>query len=150
MSSLTNPGTPPALLSWWNAQKARPNYGEVAQAALRVAIGVVLMSAYYAWVDWSQQTWVRYLCWAFVSLSFVLFVWIYRAKGSSDFVRFLTLAVDIGTPTILLGGRKNDAITPKVARNRWACPADLNLRIRRPRSRVGWCELSARLLARMS
>src|SRR5882672_4975026 len=103
MSSLTKPDTPRSLLSWWTAQKARPNYGELAQAMLRVGIGVVLMSAYYAWVDWSQQTWVRYVCWGFVSLSFVLFVWIYRARTTSDFVRFLTLAVDIGTPTILLG-----------------------------------------------
>lgn len=103
MSSLTKPATPSSLLSWWTAQKARPNYGELAQAVLRVAIGVVLLSAYYVWVDWSQQTWVRYVCWGFVSLSFVLFVWIYRASATSDFVRFLTLAVDIGTPTILLG-----------------------------------------------
>jgi two-component system sensor histidine kinase RpfC len=103
MSSLTKPHIPHSLLSWWTAQKARPNYGELAQAVLRVAIGVILLSAYYAWVDWSQQTWVRYLCWGFVSLSFVLFVWIYRARTTSDFVRFLTLAVDIGTPTILLG-----------------------------------------------
>src|SRR5260221_2861929 len=103
MSSLTKLHIPPSLLSWWSAQKARPNYGELAQAGLRVAIGVILLSAYYAWVDWSQQTWVRYLCWGFVSLSFVLFVWIYRARTTSDFVRFLTLAVDIGTPTILLG-----------------------------------------------
>jgi two-component system, sensor histidine kinase RpfC len=92
-----------ALRMWWKAQKARGNYGEFAQALLRVGIAVVLMSAYYAWVDWSAQTWVRYLCWAFVVLSFVLFVWIYRAKESSDVVRFVTLAVDMGTPTILLG-----------------------------------------------
>jgi two-component system sensor histidine kinase RpfC len=92
-----------ALRIWWKAQKARGNYGEFAQACLRVGIAVVLMSAYYAWVDWSAQTWVRYLCWAFVVLSFVLFVWIYRAKESSDVVRFITLAVDMGTPTVLLG-----------------------------------------------
>lgn len=91
------------LAVWWKAQKARPNFGEFAQAILRVTIGVVLLSAYYAWVDWSAQTWVRYLCWGFVALSFVLFAWIYRAKESSDLVRFLTLAVDMGTPTILLG-----------------------------------------------
>ena len=103
MSSLTKSDASSSLRSWWVAQKARPNYGEFAQAVLRVAIGVVLLSAYYAWVDWSQQTWVRYVCWGFVSLSFVLFVWIYRARASSDLVRFLTLAVDIGTPTILLG-----------------------------------------------
>jgi two-component system, sensor histidine kinase RpfC len=91
------------LRNWWNAQKARANYGELAQAVLRVAIGVVLLSAYYGWVDWSAQTWVRYLCWGFVALSFVLFVWIYRAREGSDVIRFVTLAVDMGTPTILLG-----------------------------------------------
>jgi two-component system sensor histidine kinase RpfC len=92
-----------AFRTWWKAQKARDNYGEFVQAILRVAIGVVLLSAYYAWVDWSKQTWVRYLCWGFVALSFLLFAWIYRAKQSSDVVRFVTLAVDMGTPTILLG-----------------------------------------------
>ena len=92
-----------AFRIWWRAQKARPNYGEFAQALLRVGIGVVLLSAYYAWVDWSEQTWVRYLCWGFVALSFGLFAWIYRARESSDFTRFVTLAVDMGTPTILLG-----------------------------------------------
>jgi two-component system sensor histidine kinase RpfC len=88
---------------WWEAQKARANYGEFAQAVLRVGIAVVLFSAYYTWVDWSAQTWVRYLCWGFVALSFVLFAWIYRARESSDLVRFVTLAVDMGTPTVLLG-----------------------------------------------
>jgi two-component system sensor histidine kinase RpfC len=88
---------------WWKAQQSRGNYGEFAQALLRVGIGVILLSAYYAWVDWSAQTWVRYLCWGFVILSFVLFAWIYRQRESSDLVRFLTLAVDMGTPTILLG-----------------------------------------------
>ncbi|MBM2812923.1 MAG: multi-sensor hybrid histidine kinase [Chloroflexi bacterium] len=103
MSSLTKPDIPASFLAWWAAQKARPNYGEFAQALLRVGIGVILLSAYYAWVDWSAQTWVRYLCWGFVTLSFVLFAWIYRQRESSDLVRFLTLAVDMGTPTILLG-----------------------------------------------
>jgi two-component system sensor histidine kinase RpfC len=92
-----------AFRTWWKAQKARGNYGEFAQALLRVGIGVILLSAYYAWVDWSAQTWVRYLCWGFVTLSFILFAWIYRQRESSDLVRFLTLAVDMGTPTILLG-----------------------------------------------
>jgi two-component system sensor histidine kinase RpfC len=32
-----------------------------------------------------------------------LFTWIYRANESSDVIRFVTLAVDMGTPTILLG-----------------------------------------------
>src|SRR5262245_27934098 len=92
-----------AFRIWWRAQKARANYGEFVQALLRIGIGVVLLSAYYAWVDWSAQTWVRYLCWGFVALSFTLFVWIYRARESSDFTRFVTLAVDMGTPTVLLG-----------------------------------------------
>ena len=92
-----------AFRIWWKEQRARDNYGEFVQAILRVAIGVVLLSAYYAWVDWSEQTWGRYLCWGFVVLSFLLFAWIYRAKQSSDVVRFVTLAVDMGTPTILLG-----------------------------------------------
>lgn len=91
------------LRIWWQAQKARANYGEFAQAVLRVGIGVVLLAAYYAWVDWSAQTWVRYLCWTFVATSFVLFIWIYRSRENSDLIRFLTLAVDMGTPTILLG-----------------------------------------------
>jgi two-component system sensor histidine kinase RpfC len=89
---------------WWRAQQARGNYGEFAQALLRVGIAVVLMSTYYFWVDWSDQTWVRYVCWGFVGLSFLLFIWIYRARESSDVVRYVTLAVDMGTPTILLGG----------------------------------------------
>jgi len=80
------------------------NYGEFAQALLRVGIAVVLMSTYYFWVDWSEQTWMRYDCWGFLGLSFLLFIWIYRAKESSDIVRYVTLAVDMGTPTILLGG----------------------------------------------
>src|SRR5581483_9846418 len=84
-------------------QKARDNYGEFAQALLRVGIGVILLSTYYFWVDWSAQPWVPYLCWAFVGGSFALFVWIYRAKTPSDLVRFLTLAVDMGTPTVFLG-----------------------------------------------
>ena len=32
-----------------------------------------------------------------------MFTWIYRANESSDVIRFVTLAVDMGTPTILLG-----------------------------------------------
>jgi two-component system sensor histidine kinase RpfC len=72
--------------------------------ALGLVIGAaVLLTAYYGWVDWSAQTWVRYLCWGFVALSFVLFLWIYRTRESSDVIRFVTLAVDMGTPTILLG-----------------------------------------------
>src|SRR5258706_13105044 len=98
MSSLTKLHIPPSLLSWWSAQKARPNYGELAQAGLRVAIGVILLSAYYAWVDWGQETWVSYLCWGFVSLPFVLFRWIYVARTPSDVLRVFTVAAAIGTP----------------------------------------------------
>src|SRR6266702_3342149 len=91
------------LRIWWQAQKARANYGEFEQAVLRVGIGFILVSAYYAWVDWSTQIWVRYLCWGFVAYTLILFAWVYRAREGSDAVRFLTLAGDMGTATILLG-----------------------------------------------
>ncbi len=91
------------LRIWWQAQKARANYGEFEQAVLRVGIGFVLVSAYYAWVDWSTQIWVRYLCWGFVAYTLIVFAWVYRAREGSDAVRFLTLAGDMGTATILLG-----------------------------------------------
>src|SRR5712691_11425665 len=91
------------LRTWWNAQKARANYGEFAQAGLRISIGLALLTAYFPWVDWSAHTWVLYVLLGFVTVSFILFAWIYRTTKSSDVVRFLTLAVDMGTPTILLG-----------------------------------------------
>src|SRR6266508_125753 len=91
------------LRIWWQAQKARANYGEFEQAVLRVGIGFILVSAYYAWVDWSTQIWVRYLCWGFIAYTLILFAWVYRAREGSDVVRFLTLAGDMGTATILLG-----------------------------------------------
>src|SRR6266508_403566 len=91
------------LRIWWQAQKARANYGEFEQAVLRVGIGFILVSAYYAWVDWSTQIWVRYLCWGFVAYTLIVFAWVYRAREGSDAVRFLTLAGDMGTATILLG-----------------------------------------------
>ncbi len=90
------------LRIWWEAQKARANYGEFAQAVIRVGIGVLLL-AYYTWMDWGTQIWVRYLCWGFVAYTLVVFARVYRARESSDVVRFLTLAVDMGTPTIMLG-----------------------------------------------
>jgi len=91
------------LRIWWEAQKARANYGEFAQAVLRIGIGFVLVSAYYAWVDWSTQIWVLYLCWGFIAYTLILFAWVYLAREGSDVVRFLTLAGDMGTATILLG-----------------------------------------------
>ncbi len=90
------------LRIWWQAQKARANYGEFEQAVLRVGIGFILVSAYYAWVDWSTQIWVRYLCWGFVAYTLIVFAWVYRAREGSDAVRFLTLAGDMGTATILV------------------------------------------------
>ena len=91
------------LRIWWAAQKARANYGEFAQAGLRVSIGLTLLTAYFPWVDWSPHAWVHYVLLGFVVISFALFVWIYRSKESSDAIRFFTLAIDMGTPTILLG-----------------------------------------------
>ena len=95
--------TTPSLTVWWSVQAKRANYGEFVQALLRVGIGVVLLASYYGWSDWSEQVWVSYFCWSFVILSFVLLGWIYRSQQSSDVVRFMTLAVDMGTPTVLLG-----------------------------------------------
>jgi len=92
-----------SLRIWWKAQKARANYGEFVQALLRIGIGVVLLSAYYPWVDWGAHTWVLNFVLGFIILSFALFAWIYRTRESSDVIRFLTLAVDMGAPTIMLG-----------------------------------------------
>src|SRR5712692_2808128 len=91
------------LRIWWNAQKARANYGEFAQAVLRIGIGFVLVSAYYPWVDWGRHTWVLHFIWGFVAYTLILFAWVYRARESSDVLRFLTLGGDMGTATILLG-----------------------------------------------
>src|SRR6267142_553010 len=91
------------LRVWWDAQKTRANYGEFAGAIVRVGIGVALLSAYYAWVDWGEQVWGLYLCWGFLAYSLVLFAWIYRSKAASDVARYLPLLVDIGTATTLLG-----------------------------------------------
>jgi two-component system sensor histidine kinase RpfC len=92
-----------ALRSWWSAQRARANYGDFAQAGLRIAIGALLLAAYYPWIDWSGQPWVVPFLSGFVFLSVALFAWIYRHREISDGVRFVTLAIDIGTPTVLLG-----------------------------------------------
>src|SRR6266496_5196165 len=91
------------LRIWWEAQKARANYGEFAQAVIRVGIGFVLLVVYYAWVDWGTRAWVRYVFWGFIAYTLVLLAWTYRAKENSDFIRFFTLAVDMGTATTLLG-----------------------------------------------
>src|SRR5882672_839675 len=91
------------LRVWWDAQKTRANYGEFAGAIVRVGIGLALLSAYYAWVDWGEQVWGLYLCWGFLAYSLVLFAWIYRSKAASDVARYLPLVVDIVTATTLLG-----------------------------------------------
>ncbi len=92
-----------SLRIWWHAQRARANYGEFAGGVVRVGIGFILVFAYYAWVDWGEQTWGGYLCWGFLAYTLVLFAWIYRSRAPSDVARYLSLAVDIGTATILLG-----------------------------------------------
>jgi len=91
------------LRIWWDAKKARGNYGEFSQAVIRVGISFVLLSTYYAWMDWSEYPWVPYLFGSFVAYSVVVFAWTGRARESSDVIRFLTLIVDMGTATILLG-----------------------------------------------
>src|SRR6266705_3060745 len=91
------------LRTWWKTQQMRGNYGEFAGAVVRVVIGFVLLLAYYAWMDWGTQAWVPYFVVGFVVYALVLFAWIYRAKEASDVARFLSLAVDIGAVTILLG-----------------------------------------------
>src|ERR1700730_10583163 len=48
-----------------------------------------------------------------------------------------------------LCGWKCPAMGPKAERKRWACLADLNVRVFFSRKRVGWCEFSARLLSRL-
>lgn len=91
------------LRIWWEAQKGRANFGEFTQAFLRVGLGLILLLACYIWMDWSAQPWVRYVYWGFVAYTFVLFAWIYSTRKSPGFVRYLTLAVDMGTATVLLG-----------------------------------------------
>ncbi|HEX9217866.1 MAG TPA: ATP-binding protein, partial [Gemmatimonadales bacterium] len=91
------------LRIWWEAQKARANYGEFVQAVNRVGIGLALLLAYYAWINWSTQTWVWYVYWSFVVYALVVFAWIYRVTESSNVIRFLTLVIDTSTATVLLG-----------------------------------------------
>jgi two-component system, sensor histidine kinase RpfC len=88
---------------WWEAQRARANYNEFVGAVVRVGLALVLLTAYYVWVDWRAQIWVRYLYWAFVAYTLVVLVWIYRARECSDFHRFLPLIVDVSTATVMVG-----------------------------------------------
>jgi two-component system, sensor histidine kinase RpfC len=90
-----------ALRTWWNDQRARPNYGEFSQAVIRAGIAVAL-GVYYASMDW-EPAWIVAVYGNFVVSSFLLVAWLYRSRQSSDFIRFLTLGLDIGTPTLLLG-----------------------------------------------
>src|SRR6266581_4357000 len=66
------------LRVWWDAQKTRANYGEFAGAIVRVGIGFILLFAYYAWVDWGEQTWGGYLCWASLLISWLFFPWLFN------------------------------------------------------------------------
>jgi len=92
-----------ALRIWWDAQRSRDNYGEFAQAVLRVGLGFILITAYLPWVDWGTHTWVPLVYWGFVAYTLALFVWIYRTRKTPRFVRYLTVAVDMGAATVLLG-----------------------------------------------
>jgi len=97
------------LRSWWNAQRARANYGEFAQGVLRISLCIFLVTAYLPWVDWSAYPWVPYVYWGFVVYTLALFAWIYATKTSPRFVRYLTVVVDMGAATALLGltGERN-------------------------------------------
>ena len=91
-----------SLRIWWQAQRARANYGEFVQSVIRLAIGLVLGSFFCFSADWSVEGWVGLFFAGFMAVSAALFVWIYRTRKPSDAVRYLTLAVDMGTPTGLL------------------------------------------------
>jgi two-component system sensor histidine kinase RpfC len=91
------------LRSWWHAQKQRPNYGEFAQAVLRVVLGLLLAFGYFPWVDWGPHTWVRATYLGYLAYSLVMLGWVYRTKESPAFLRYLTLTVDMGVATVLLG-----------------------------------------------
>jgi two-component system, sensor histidine kinase RpfC len=88
---------------WWEAQRTRGNYGEFVQAILRLVIGFLLGSFFCLWVDWKEDRWVLAFLAGFMIVSGALFAWTHRARMASDTVRFLTLGVDMGTPTVLLG-----------------------------------------------
>ncbi|HEY6864569.1 MAG TPA: ATP-binding protein [Burkholderiales bacterium] len=91
-----------ALRSWWNEQRSRPNYGEFAQAVIRVGIGLALACYYAAMGSW-QPAWIPAFFWGFVATTFVLLAWVSALRRPSPFVRLLSMVVDIGTPTVLLG-----------------------------------------------
>src|SRR5690349_163434 len=91
-----------ALRSWWNQQRSRPNYGEFAQAVIRVGIGLALACYYVAMGRW-EPAWIPVFFWGFVATTFVLLAWVSALRRPSPFVRLLSMAVDIGTPTVLLG-----------------------------------------------
>jgi two-component system, sensor histidine kinase RpfC len=90
-----------ALRTWWNEQRARPNYGEFAQAVIRVGIGLAL-AIYYSSRRW-DPAWIVPFFWGFIAASFAVLAWVARSPRSSPLVRFITMAIDVGTPTVLLG-----------------------------------------------
>lgn len=92
-----------SLHIWWEAQRARANYGEFAQAVLRIGLAVILMTAYFPWVDWGAHTWVPVVYWGFVGYTIALFIWIYATSKTPRFVRYLTVVLDMGAATVLLG-----------------------------------------------
>jgi len=87
---------------WWEAQRTRANYGEFVQAINRLVIGSLLGLFFFVWADLQEDLWVAYFVLGFFAASVVLFVWIYGMREVSDAVRFLTLAVDLGSATALL------------------------------------------------
>ena len=91
------------LRSWWQAQKQRTNYGEFAQAVLRVVLGLLLALGYFPWVEWGPHAWVNAAYLGFVAYTLVMLAWVYRTKKSPGFLRYLTLTVDMGLATVLLG-----------------------------------------------
>jgi len=92
-----------SLRAWRDAQKKRENYGEFAGATVRVVIGVLLMFGYYFWVDWGEQGWAFYFTTGWFLYALALFAIVYRSRKPSDLVRFLSMGLDMGSATILLG-----------------------------------------------
>jgi len=93
-----------SVRSWWQAQKDRSNYGEFIQAVLRVVLGQILLLGYFPWVDFGQSAaWARPIYLGFVAYTLALLLWVYKTKKSPGFVRYLTLAVDMGSAVALLG-----------------------------------------------
>jgi two-component system, sensor histidine kinase RpfC len=92
-----------SLRAWREAQKQRENYQEFAGAVVRVVIGLLLLFGYYIWLDWAEQGWAFYFCAGFVLYALVLFAVVYRSSAPSDLVRFLSMGLDMGAATVLLG-----------------------------------------------